>query len=109
MLFLVAKFIAMGTFGQYTSIEDVLAIPPPKTAKVKVLKWDRRVLNRPIFALQNGKIRSSSSLSNQLKSLGHRAGYAEPPRFHDLRAANLHNIGESFPVRQVKEPPKLIQ
>ncbi|KAF4477271.1 hypothetical protein CGCF415_v015732 [Colletotrichum fructicola] len=63
----------MGTFGQYTSIEDVLAIPPPKTAK-------------------NGKIRSSSSLSNQLKSLGHRAGYAEPPRFHDLRAANLHNI-----------------
>lgn len=94
MLFFVAKFIALGAFGEYKTIDDILAISPPQRSKLKVLKWSKSLTSRPVFATRNGKIRSSSAFSNQLRELGHRAGYAEPPRFHDLRAANLHNIGK---------------
>lgn len=92
MLPFLARLLAYEAFRDYNTIEDLLKIMPPED-EVMVIEWREELLNTPFFRSQSSDdIETASAFSHRLRLLGLRAGYATPPRNHDIRAEGLHLI-----------------
>ena len=66
---------------------------PPEEDEMFIFEWDPRVLDLPLYQMENGEIESASTFSWRLRDLGFRTGYTRPPTVHDFRAEGLHLIG----------------
>jgi hypothetical protein len=93
LLPMLAMCIGSGAFRDYTTVDELFSIPPPPEGEVQVLQWNDP--DTPFFVARSGVIQKASSFSDELRGLGHRAGYVEPPTIHDFRAESLHKIGAS--------------
>ena len=91
MLPMLAILLASNAFRDYKTVDGVFSIPPPPEGEVHVLEWSDPDI--PFFADGDGRIQKASSYSGDLRALGHRAGYPEPPTVHDFRAESLHLVG----------------
>jgi len=94
--------VARGAFRDYTTLEEILEIPPPPKKEIHHLHWDIDVLGKPFYSTSTGQIQTANLFSGRVKNLGHRAGYAKPPTIHDFRAEGLYLVGKShlrpFPI-----------
>jgi hypothetical protein len=86
--------IARGSFRDYTTMEELLAIPPPPEKEMYELHWKPRVLNKPFYERKGGEIEKANLFATRLSALCRRTGYPRPPTVHDFRAEGLHIIGE---------------
>ncbi|KAH8659479.1 hypothetical protein BGZ61DRAFT_499816 [Ilyonectria robusta] len=103
MLPFLARLLAYEAFRDYKTIEDLLTIVPPED-EMLVLQWKDDLLETPFFKSQStDNIETAAAFSHRQRLLGLRAGYATPPRHHDIRAEGLHlmNLFESEATRMV--------
>lgn len=98
--------VARAAFRDYSTVEEILAIPPPPKKERYPLYW-RGILDTPFFYSSTEEIQKASLFSGRVKHLGHRAGYTQPPTIHDFRAEGLYLIGNSLPSLAV--PFSIIQ
>ncbi|KAF1964847.1 hypothetical protein BU23DRAFT_630332, partial [Bimuria novae-zelandiae CBS 107.79] len=89
MLVIVAMCIARNAFRDYKSIDEVLALEPPKDEQMVQLHWNPSVRDLPFFEGSDGKMETASAFGRYLREWGFRAGYNEPPTVHDFRAEGL--------------------
>lgn len=90
MLPFLARLLAYRAFRDYHAIDDLLKIMPPE-GEMMVIEWKEELLETPFFRSQsNDEIETAGAFSHRLRLLGLRAGYATPPRNHDIRAEGLH-------------------
>src|SRR5947207_3876131 len=83
-----------GVFKDYTTFEEIFAIPPPADGALHHLEIHKSKQELPFFQVisrngPTGNIQSASSSGNRLVELGHRAGYRENITVHDIRAETL--------------------
>ncbi|KAH0541585.1 hypothetical protein FGG08_003933 [Glutinoglossum americanum] len=86
--------LADGVFKDYTTFEEIFAIPPPADGSLHHLEIHKDKQDLPFFRViscsgPTGKIQSASSFSSRLTGLGHRAGYRENIMVHDIRREAL--------------------
>jgi hypothetical protein len=86
--------IARGAFRDYSTVEELLDIPPPPKKEMYHLDWAPYMLDRPFYDSLTCEIEKANSFSSRLRALGHRAGYLNPTTIHDFRAEGLHLIGK---------------
>ncbi|KAI9859031.1 MAG: hypothetical protein M1813_007159 [Trichoglossum hirsutum] len=91
---MLAIALADGAFKDYTTFEEIFAIPPPADGALHYLEIHKSKQELPFFQVishngPTGKIQSASSFSKRLVELGHRAGYRENITVHDIRAETL--------------------
>src|SRR5947209_1475843 len=91
MLPMLAILLASNAFRDYKTVDAVFSIPAPPEGEVHALKWSDPDI--PFFADGDGRIQKASSYSGDLRVLGHRAGYPDPPTVHDFRAESLYLVG----------------
>jgi hypothetical protein len=90
---MLAMCVRSGAFRDYTTVDELFSIPPPSEGEVYVLEWNDP--DTPFFVTRSGMIQKAILFSDELRGLGHRAGYIEPPTIYDFKAESLHKIGES--------------
>ncbi|KAI9776699.1 MAG: hypothetical protein M1839_009426 [Geoglossum umbratile] len=88
------RSLADGAFKDYTTFEEIFAIPPPADGSLHHLEIREDKQDLPFFQViscsgPTGKIQSASSFSSRLVGLGHRAGYRENITVHDIRREAL--------------------
>ena len=85
-----ARLLAHGAFRDYNTIDDLLRIVP-REGEMWVLQWKDELLETPFFKSQStDNIETATAFSERQRFLGLRAGYAVPPRNHDIRAEGLY-------------------
>jgi hypothetical protein len=95
---MLAMSVARGAIRDYSTIEELLEIPPPEK-EIYRLYWKPCMLDKPFYENQTGEIKKANSFSSRLNGLGRCTGYPNPPTIHDFRAEGLHLIGK------LVEPP----
>ncbi|KAM7212780.1 Protein of unknown function (DUF3435) domain containing protein [Rhypophila decipiens] len=91
MVFSLAMFLAAGAIKRCKTIEQVLAVVPPKDGRQWVFEWEEHVLDWPIYPEVSAdgpvwqKIQSGSSFNTQLAGLSDRAGLQERVQVHSGR------------------------
>ncbi len=89
MLPFLARLLAYGAFRDYDTIDDLLKIMP-REDETAILQWKDELLETPFFKRQStDNIETANAFGNRQRRLGLRAGYAVPPRHHDIRAEGL--------------------
>jgi hypothetical protein len=92
-----SKLLELRAFRDYETIEDLLAVKPPKHARSCHIQWRDDFLEAPFFESQSttrvGRIETSAAFSRRNADLGIRAGMPEPPTQHDWRAEGLFKTG----------------
>lgn len=63
------------------------------------LKWDPRIVDTPLYQLDDDIIDSARVFSWRNRDWGFRAEYARPPTIYDFRAEGLHHIDIPFTCR----------
>ena len=85
MLPILAKAVVEEAFQDFKTIEELLAIEPPKDG-MRHLRFAKKLLDTPFFQGPDGRILTAGAFAHRLKNLGLRAGYLKPPVIHDFRA-----------------------
>ena len=62
-------YIARGSFRDYSTMEELLKIPPPLQTKMYELHWDPQVLDKPLYDCQEGEIEKANLFSMRLSAL----------------------------------------
>jgi hypothetical protein len=98
-----AKLLSIHAFRDYSTIEDLLKVVPPKDTKSFPIVWREDLLEQPFYssASGDGSIETASAFHRRLISAGIRAGFPEPPTIHDWRANSLFLIGISVDYRNM--------
>ncbi|KKY22682.1 putative carbonic anhydrase 2 [Phaeomoniella chlamydospora] len=90
-----SKFLEMKVFRDHQTIEDLLAIEPPKHARACHVRWKDEILETPFFISQSttrvSRIETASEFSRRIASLGIRTGMPKPPTQHDWRIGSRTN------------------
>ena len=91
---LLAIALADYTFRDYRTFKEIEAISPPANGSLHHLRIKKEILYIPVFQIisadgPTGKIHGASSFSNRIVDLGHRAGYEENIRIHNIRREAL--------------------
>ena len=86
--------LANDAFQDYSSFEEIEAIPPPERGSLYHLRFKPSLLDQPFFrtVTKTGpteKILKSNSWTTRLKDLGHRAGISENVTVHAFRREAL--------------------
>lgn len=85
-----ARLLASDVFRDYSTIEELLRVVP-SVQEALILEWKDELLEAPFFRNPStGGIETADAYSKRLRALGLRAGYATPPRGHDIRAEGLY-------------------
>lgn len=96
VLMILARAIADNTFRDYSTIEELLEIEPPKD-EIYYLRQKDSVLSKPFFyIISTGEIEKADTFSRRLRELGIRAGYLRTPTICDFRAESLYLISAFF-------------
>lgn len=91
---MLAIALAHGVFKDYTTFEEIFAIPPPMDGALHHLEIHQSKQELPFFQVifhggLAGKIQLATSFSHRLVELGHRAGYRENITVHGIRVETL--------------------
>jgi len=90
MLPFLARLLAHKAFRDYKTIDELLKIVP-REDEMLVLQWRDDLIETPFFKSQSkDTIETATAFSHRQRLLGLRAGYATPPRHHDIRAEGLY-------------------
>ncbi|KAH7031052.1 uncharacterized protein B0I36DRAFT_288833, partial [Microdochium trichocladiopsis] len=73
----------------FLELFDIRADEP---AALRVIEWNPKVLDQPIFADVDGSILTASKVSTAMRELGFRSGFPQPFTIHDLRAESLTTV-----------------
>lgn len=96
VLTMLARAIADHAFRDYSTMEELLEIEPPKN-EMYHLRQNESVLGKPFFhVISTGKMEKADTFSRRLRELGIRAKYLRAPTIHDFRAEGLYLIGMCF-------------
>lgn len=104
---LLAIAFADEAFQDYSTFEEIEAIPPPADGSLHHLRIKRELSKVPFFQSVStegptGKIQKACVFSNRTVDLGHRAGYEENIGIHDMRAEVLVRAdGKLIEVRYI--------
>ncbi|MCJ1484938.1 hypothetical protein MMC06_005111, partial [Schaereria dolodes] len=89
---MLARAIADHAFQDYSIMEELLEIEPPKD-EMYHLRQNKSVLGKPFFhMISTSEMEKADTFSRRLRELGIRAGYLRPPTIHDFRAEGLYLI-----------------
>ncbi|KAI9761799.1 MAG: hypothetical protein M1840_001679, partial [Geoglossum simile] len=94
VLYFMAIALADEAFKDYSTFEEILRIEPPADQDIWHVEWKDEVLKKPIFRMMNpegptDRIQVATTYGNQLRYLGHRAGYRADISVHALRREAL--------------------
>lgn len=94
MLYILALALADDAFKDYSTLEEIFDLEPPRDQNIWHLEWKDSVLDLPVFRKMSlhgptDTIQSSSSYDRQLSDSGHRAGFEVNISVHDARREAL--------------------
>lgn len=93
IVFFLSMFLVRGAFKDYKTLDEVLSLKPAK-GEMQKLEWEKDMLDKPVFRNGDGGMQSANAYCRRLRELGKRKAYRDPPRNHDFRRENLHQIGQ---------------
>lgn len=101
VLFMLAPALACGVFRNYKTYDEIFAILPPSDGTLHHLQIANNKLKLPFFQTMSRhgpteKIQQATSFGSRLVTLGHRAGYPENIKVHDIRREALVKADDEF-------------
>ncbi|QKX61611.1 uncharacterized protein TRUGW13939_08763 [Talaromyces rugulosus] len=95
VLMFLALWIARGAFRDYSTVDQILDIPPPAQGRdAHVLHW--RDGNLPLFPGVDQRIQKANAFDAHRYFLGKRAGFPYPPTIHEIRAEGVSLVDSMY-------------
>jgi hypothetical protein len=99
-----ANIVSSQAFARYHTLDQILAIRPPKNSSYCVIEWADHMLDKPVFPewTPDGRLdktRCPNAWGSQSTALAKRAGMTNGLGFHSVRRKALINCnGKSSPL-----------
>lgn len=79
------KALGDKVFRDYFSAEELFEIEI-EADEMRRIGFRAEVLDKPFFESLDGNTQKAGAVGNDIRDLGHRAGYVRPPAMQDFRA-----------------------
>ncbi|EFY94585.2 carbonic anhydrase [Metarhizium robertsii ARSEF 23] len=95
-----ANIVSSQAFARYHTLDQILAIRPPKNSNYCIIEWADHMLDKPVFPEWNPdgrseKTRCPNAWGSQSTALAKRAGMTNGLGFHSVRRKALINCNDA--------------